>query len=565
MSAERARRGMRRSTPRLRRGRSWSRLLPGAALVASSMIVQARPASAAVEVKGAGSTWSSIAVGQWQADVALQGLNINYQASGSTTGRKFYYTGTSDFAVSEIPFQSAYVGTGQNVTTDEVALAAARPYVYLPIVAGGTSFLYNLSVNGQRVTDLKLSPTTIAKIFTGVIKDWSAPEITADDGRTFPAEPIVPVVRSDGSGTSAQFTAWMAKVTPGLWSDFCVKVGLGASCPPTSQYPLFDGAKAQQLSDGVANYVKAAYGKGSITYVEYGYAIAGTPFPVASVLNAAGYFTQPTAENVAIALLKARIKPDRTQVLDDVYTNPDPRAYPVSSYSYMIAPTTTAAPFTTEKGTALGKFILYFLCTGQQTAKRLGYSPLPRNLVEFGFDAVTQIPGAPAPPAIGDCANPTITGSFAPENVPPPPATDKKAGGATGDTGASGPAASASAASGGGPSAGGTNAAAAGATGTTRPGTGARTAKAAGSGSAATAGPGAGGPATRDAAVGLEGELAAPVGERRDDSAVEVNGAPISVDGTGPGGTLPFVMAALTVLLAVFLPALVGMRRPRSD
>lgn len=64
-----------------------------------------------------------------------------------------------------------------------------------------------------------------------------------------------------------------------------------------------------------------------------------------------------------------------------------------------------------------------FLCTGQQKAKQLGYSPLPRNLVEFGFDAVRQIPGAPAPPPIDQCANPTINGQFNLANAPQPPAS----------------------------------------------------------------------------------------------------------------------------------------------
>src|SRR5207244_2280436 len=135
-------------------------------------------------------------------------------------------------------------------------------------------------------------------------------------------------------------------------------------------------------------------------------------FPVVSVLNQAGYYVQPTAQAVSIALTAARINPDRTQVLDAVYTNPDARAYPVSSYSYMIVPTGTQAPFSTDKGNVLGRFILYFLCAGQQKAVQLGYSPLPKNLVQFGFDAERLIPGAPAPPPIDQCANPTITGSF---------------------------------------------------------------------------------------------------------------------------------------------------------
>ena len=74
----------------------------------------------------------------------------------------------------------------------------------------------------------------------------------------------------------------------------------------------------------------------------------------------------------------------------------------------------------------LGKFILYFLCAGQQKAAQLGYSPLPKNLVQLGFDAVAKIPGAPAVPSIDTCANPTITGDFITGAAPPPPASAKK-------------------------------------------------------------------------------------------------------------------------------------------
>src|SRR5262249_26016203 len=100
--------------------------------------------------------------------------------------------------------------------------------------------------------------------------------------------------------------------------------------------------------------------------------------------------------------------------------------YPISSYSYMIVPTTTASPFSTDQGDTLGRFILYFLCAGQQKAKQLGYSPLPKNLVQYAFDAEKLIPGAPAPPPIDQCNNPTITGGCTTANAPQPPPQDRK-------------------------------------------------------------------------------------------------------------------------------------------
>ena len=74
----------------------------------------------------------------------------------------------------------------------------------MPITAGGTVFMYNLMINGQRVTNLRLSGQNIAKIFTGAITNWSNPAIAADNpGLHLPNEPIVPVVRSDGAGTAS--------------------------------------------------------------------------------------------------------------------------------------------------------------------------------------------------------------------------------------------------------------------------------------------------------------------------------------------------------------------------
>jgi hypothetical protein len=93
----------------------------------------------------------------------------------------------------------------------------------------------------------------------------------------------------------------------------------------------------------------------------------------------------------------------------------------MSSYSYLIVPTSTASPMTTAKGATLGAFILYAVCAGQLKAAQLGYSPLPKNLVGFAFDAEKLIPGAPAPPPIDQCADPTITGAFNLNNAPPPP------------------------------------------------------------------------------------------------------------------------------------------------
>nr|WP_236778897.1 phosphate ABC transporter substrate-binding protein PstS [Agromyces seonyuensis] len=371
-----------------------------------------------VNIAGTGSTWSQNALDQWRKNVqANYGMTINYSGTGSSAGRRDFIDGSVDFAVSEIPFQTA----PEDGSAPEVPRTG---YAYMPIVAGGTSFMYNLKIGGKRVTNLRLSGDVITKMFTGAISKWNDPAIQADNpGLAMPDRAIVPVVRSDGSGSSAQFSLWMSKQYPSLWT-----AGM------RSQFPTPANGKAQNGSLGVAGYVSQDYGEGAITYVEYSYALK-SGFPVAKVLNAAGYYIEPTANSVAVALLKAGINSDLTQNLDGVYNNADPRTYPLSSYSYMIVPTEVAAGsiFTEAKGKTLGAFATYFLCEGQQQASALGYSPLPMNLVRAGSEVIKRIPGANTGGIdFNACNNPTFkAGESEADNqlaktAPQPAACDKK-------------------------------------------------------------------------------------------------------------------------------------------
>lgn len=346
---------------------------------------------------GAGSTWVQIALDQWRADIARQGYNINYQGVGSSAGREFYIIDQVDFAASEIPFQP-----------DELP-QLHRSFQYLPDVAGGTSLMYNLHTPaGLRITSLRLDADAAAKIFTGQMTSWQDPEIAAlNPGLQIQETSILPVVRSDGSGTSAQFSLYLQDQAPGVWAT------LQSICPaPCSQWPTLPVGSAQNGSDGVANFVaNDAVGSGSIGYVEAGFAYQ-RQFPVVSLHNASGNFAQPTTGNVATALRHATLHADLTQDLTGVYRAPEPNAYPMSSYSYMITQTTGFDP---AKGQVLGTWLIYIACAGQQEAAPLGYSPLPPNLVQDVFDAVRRIPGAPNPPPITPqtCANPTVTGQSA--------------------------------------------------------------------------------------------------------------------------------------------------------
>ncbi|MGH3786609.1 MAG: phosphate ABC transporter substrate-binding protein PstS [Pseudonocardiaceae bacterium] len=379
-----------------------------------------------VPISGSGSTWSQNALDQWRRNVNnLYGITVNFAGTGSTAGRNDFKFGQVDFAVSEIPYGLSDGGVRE--------APPDRAFGYMPIVAGGTAFMYNLKLGNRRVTNLRLSGETIAKIFTQQITSWDDPAIKADNPNlALPGRKIVPVVRSDGSGTTAQFTTWLAGQHGGLWDDYCRRAGRNVTpCGFTSFFPTTGSAKGQSGSNGVASFVASDSSEGAITYVEYSYA-RNAAFPVVKVLNKANYYIEPKATSVAVALLKAKINTDLTQDLSQVYNDPDPRAYPLSSYSYMIIPKATGGSFTNEKGRTLSEFAYYFLCEGQQQADALGYSPLPINLVQAGIDQVNQIPGATKELSANDlrrCNNPTFspdgTNTLA-KNAPQPDPCDLK-------------------------------------------------------------------------------------------------------------------------------------------
>jgi phosphate transport system substrate-binding protein len=404
--------------------------------VLSILLVGASPAGATsyVPISGEGSSWSANALDQWIADVQQFGMRVNYTANGSTQGRQDWISGLTDFAASDIPFQTD--------PTDGSAPEHPQSgsYAYMPITAGGTVFMYNLTIDGQQVTNLRLSGENIAKIFTGAITNWDDPALAADNpGLTLPNEAIVPVVRSDGAGDSYELSQWMISQYPSLWNAYCSKSGRAPACGPTSFYPTVTGMIAQSGDLGVAGYVSQSYAAGSIGYVNYSYAL-DDHFPVAQMLNAAGYYTEPTPQNVAVSLLAAQVDTSDpsdtatylTENLSGVYTDPDPRTYPLSSYSYLILPIqiTPTSSFSTAKGATLAAFSYYAMCQGQQQSAALGYSPMPINLVEDSFAQIDRIPGAvPQSINIQSCNNPTFTPSGAnllAQTAPFPPACDKQ-------------------------------------------------------------------------------------------------------------------------------------------
>ncbi|HEY0804657.1 MAG TPA: substrate-binding domain-containing protein, partial [Pseudonocardiaceae bacterium] len=218
------------------RRRRWAAL--GTVLLTAllSSSIAAEPAAAAnhVPISGVGSTWSFNAIDAWRQNIyANSRVVVRYTGVGSTTGRNQFKDDTVDFAASDIPY-----GVQDGTSFDP---PPKRGFAYMPDTAGGTTFMYNLVIAGHRVTNLRLSGAVIAGIFTRTITSWNDRAIQQDNpGLSLPAIAIVPVVRSDGSGATAQFTQWMVATQGGAWTAFCAKTGRNP-CTQTSTYPVVDG------------------------------------------------------------------------------------------------------------------------------------------------------------------------------------------------------------------------------------------------------------------------------------------------------------------------------------
>ncbi len=390
------------------------------------------------QIEGSGSTWAENAVNQWIGNVeSSEGVDVGFNGDGSAAGRTDFAQGTVDFAVSDIGYQGSRYGGDDN---------SARAYAYLPITAGGTSFPYNIVVGGKRVTNLRLSGEVLAEIFTKGITNWDNSQITANNnGHALPSMPIITVVPSEGSGTTAMFTQYLSYEFPSMWGAFN-----SGSSEWTEYWPL-QGISNQVSQDGstqVMNYIESAAANGSIGFDEYSYPLAAD-FPVVQMENAAGYYVLPSEYNDAVALTQAQINYDKSspdyllQNLDNVYGYTDPRAYPLSSYSYTIMPTSATdevmeksgnPPFP-AKAQALAQFLDFSICQGQESIGAIGYSALPVNLVEAGFEQIEKIKTAAPDVQIGalnidTCDNPTFVkgnpdANYLAQIAPQPPLCDK--------------------------------------------------------------------------------------------------------------------------------------------
>lgn len=384
------------------RARPW---LTGGALIvcAVPLILGSSPAFADnAPVSGGGSNFAALLVDQWRADVAREPYNlpVGYTAQGSTFGRNQFAAGSLDFGVSDLGFPDGELLNLQ--ATRCVGRALSECFTYVPIVADGLSFMFNLvDAGGNRINDLRLSRRAACKIFTGAITRWDDPELVATNPQLAGlARAIVPIIRSEAAGESDMFSEYCQTVAPDVWQAFINEREADdpgnvasdfAAGKPVAVWPENWGHSIPlPFADNVAIAVDdPAFGRNAIAYTASFYARVRNA-PLASLENASGSFVQPDPSAVSAGLPHATDHGDGLLVPDD--TKSDTDAYYPALTSYVIAQTTG---FDLGKGATLGQFLCYAIGKGQQYPERLRTTPLPPTLIDIAARHIAQIPGAP--------------------------------------------------------------------------------------------------------------------------------------------------------------------------
>ena len=273
-------------------------------------------------------------------------MTVNYGGGGSGKGRTDLAAGTVNFAGSDSP-----------IPAKEESGFTGKTILYFPVIVGPITMAYNLS----GVSNLKLSPATIAGIFSGKIKTWNDPAIKADNsGVSLPSTAITLAVRSDSSGTTQNFTEFLVEATGSAWT-------LGSSS--TIKWP--SSARAASGNPGVAQVVKST--PGAIGYVDYSTAKAsGLTF--ASVKNKDGSYIAPSPESATAAADAVAVKPDLTFA---AVWQGGPNAYPITYQSWDLV---NAKQPTAADAANLKAYLGYLLGDGQKLLPQIGLAPLPSSL-----------------------------------------------------------------------------------------------------------------------------------------------------------------------------------------
>jgi phosphate transport system substrate-binding protein len=316
--------------------------------VVAAMIAGTAGAAHAAELTGAGSSFVAPVTAKWaDAYNKATGTQINYQSIGSSAGLKQIEAKTVDFGASDAPLKPEELD--------------AKGLVQFPVIIGGIVPVFNLP--GISSGTLHLTGAVLADIYLGKITKWDDPAIVAlNTGLKLPDSAIAVVRRADGSGTSFNFTNYLAKVSP----EWKAKVGEGT----TVNWPVGTGGKG---NEGVSLFVQRL--PGAIGYVEFAYA-KQSKMPYALVENAAGAYVQPDEASFQAAAAGADWEKSRYYV---VLTNqPGKDAWPIAASTFVLMQKVQDKP---TQGAEVLKFFDWALTNGQKLALDLDYVPLPAKLV----------------------------------------------------------------------------------------------------------------------------------------------------------------------------------------
>jgi phosphate transport system substrate-binding protein len=281
-------------------------------------------------------------------------LNIVYNAVGSGTGKKEFGAGLTDFA-------------GSDSLVKEGDGPVPGSFLYVPTVAAPITVSYNLS----GVDNLQLSPDTLAKIFQRDIKKWNDPTVAADNpNATLPDKNIVVAHRSDGSGTTNNFTKYLKKAAPS-W-----KLGSG----DTVAWPA--DTQGGDKNTGVAQIIKQ--GDGAIGYVDLSDATASS-LTFAAIKNKDGQYVKPTLAGATAAVEGATVKDDLTY---DPLDAPGAEAYPITAPTYLLLRTTYDDA---TKGKNVKAYVKWLLTDGQQYAEGVQFAKLPSTLQQKALAQIDKV------------------------------------------------------------------------------------------------------------------------------------------------------------------------------
>jgi len=308
-------------------------------------------ACASGEVAGQGSSAQANAVSAWikNYQVSCADATVSYSSVGSGAGVTAFLGGRGDFAGSDSPVPAE--------DQPKVAARCKGAAIHLPMVVGPIALAFNVA----GVSSLRLQPGTIARIFDGRIATWNDPAVQRDNpGVALPATPIKTVHRSDNSGTTDNFTKFLAGTAGPDWT-----YGSGSTWKASS-------GVAEKGSNQVVSTIERS--DGAIGYVEASYARFHN-LPIAAVGTGAGAFTTLTDEAAARMIGSARITGtggDLQLTID--YKSISAEAYPIVLVTYeIVCKTGTPA--------LLKSFLTYGSSpAGQEAATQLGYAPLPEDL-----------------------------------------------------------------------------------------------------------------------------------------------------------------------------------------